>query len=341
MAKEGQENGDRENQLYVNSSINDTVISFKSNDKDPTKIGYESSLQGFELPKRDDLTVNTTYNQILNLSHEKLETFDYIFIDESHALTNDISFRADTISELIYHLIEFVTQKPSAKTKIVFMSGTPNVEINVIRRIMEEYQIENLFQRINVDKKYHSSPTVKLIHLEPSNSNERRDEVVSQIQEYLKEDRKVCYLFNHKEKMDDMKRLIQTKLSKNIKVGLFYSGSTGECTQNILSGKFGDYDVVLTTDYFVNGININKDGLTDKEIKEGKTSTQKYALVLDLGNKYSRSHAMNAVQAINRFRNRLCECTVFFPKIFKPDEAYPKRKFRISKCIFKICKTYI
>ena len=329
MAKEALENGDRENQFFSNSSINDTILSFKSNNKESIKINYETSLHGVPLDG-DDLVTHTTYDQILNLTYDKLATFDYIFIDESHALTSDMSFRSDTIASLIYHLIEFVAKDPDSKTKIIFMSGTPNVEIKVIFQIMKEYRVENLFQRIVVDKEYGVTPTVHLTHLDTTNKAEREDAFITQIGEYLKGGRKVCYIFNNKDKMGEVERMIQTKLSNKIKVGLFYSGSTGECTQNILSGKFGDYDVVLTTDYFVNGININKDGLTEEEIKAGIVSTQKYAVIVDIGSRHSHINAMNTIQAINRFRNRLCEATVFFPKIFKKDDTNSERKFHFG-----------
>ena len=110
MAKEALENGDRENQFFSNSSINDTILSFKSNNKESIKINYETSLHGVPLDG-DDLVTHTTYDQILNLTYDKLATFDYIFIDESHALTSDMSFRSDTIASLIYHLIEFVAKR--------------------------------------------------------------------------------------------------------------------------------------------------------------------------------------------------------------------------------------
>ncbi|MDP5092255.1 MAG: DEAD/DEAH box helicase family protein [Polaribacter sp.] len=330
MAKEASDKGDRQNQIFVHSGMEETALTFKSQNKEKVSIKHDKSLHNVTLPKDNDLVVHTTYNQILNLSHEKLTTFDYVFIDESHALTNDIEFRADTIAQLIYHLVEFVAKNPHTKTKIIFMSGTPNVETKVLLDIMRDNDIDDLFQRIIVDKEYKVTPSINLTHLDSSIKSEREDSVINQINNYLKEDRKVCYIFNNKEKMDEMKRLIQTKLSNKIKVGLFYSGSTGECTENIISGKFGDFDVVLTTNYFINGINIDGDGLTDNDKKAGKTSTQKYAVVLDLGLKYSCISSMDTIQTINRFRNRLCHCTVFFPKIFKPDEDKPSRKFHFG-----------
>ncbi|MCG1035766.1 DEAD/DEAH box helicase family protein [Polaribacter sargassicola] len=271
--------------------------------------------------------VNTTYNQILNLTHTQLATFDYIFIDECHALTSDLNFRSETIANLIFHLIEFIAQCPDAKTSIIFMSGTPNVETLIIPKIMEEYSIGDLFHQIVVTKEYTESPTINLVHLDTIDNSKRYNVVMNQIKQYLKQGRKSLCIFNYKEKMDVLHRDIQAKLGKKIKVGLFYSGSTGACTDNILSSKFGDYDVVLTTNYFINGININKDGLAEDDIKAGKTSTQKYGVVIDLGNKYSHISAIDTIQATNRFRNRLCETTVFFPKIFKPDEERSNRKF--------------
>jgi hypothetical protein len=271
--------------------------------------------------------VNTSYDQVLHIPYKKLATFGYVNIDECHRLTSDLSFRSETIANLIFYLIEFVVQYPDAKTKIVFMSGTPNVETLVIPKIMEEYGIGDLFQPILVTKEYTESPTINLVHLDTKDNSKRYNVVTNQIKEYLKEDRKSLCIFNFKEKMPEILRDIQAKLGKEIKVGLFYSGSTGTCTGNILSSKFDDYDVILTTDYFINGININKDGLTEEDIKAGKTSTQKYGVVIDLGNKYRRISAIDTIQATNRFRSRLCETTVFFPKIFKPDEERPDRKF--------------
>ena len=206
MAKEGQEKGDRNNQLYVNSSINDTVLSFRSDDKEPIRIDFETSLRNIELSKRDDLVINTTYDQILNLSHNQIATFEYLFIDESHALTNDLDFRADKIAALIYHLIEFVAKNPDAKTKIVFMSGTPNVETIVIHEIMKDYKIERLFQRIIVEKEYAVAPKINLIHLDTNNKIKREDSGMKQIEEYLNNQRKVVYIFNNKEKMAEMEK---------------------------------------------------------------------------------------------------------------------------------------
>jgi hypothetical protein len=271
--------------------------------------------------------LSTTYNQVPNFTDEELATFDYVNIDESHIITNEITFRTQAFTRLIYRLIEFTAKNPDAKTKIVFMSGTPNVETLVIPKIMEEYGIGDLFQKIVVKKQYAKAPTIRLTHLDTKENKKRKNAVMKQISEYINQNRKVVVVFNNKEKMDAFHQDINTNISKEINVGLFYSGSTGACTQNILSGKFGDYDVVLTTSYFINGININKDGLTEEDIKTGKTSTQKYGVVIDLGNKYSHISAIDTIQVTNRFRNRLCETTVFFPKIFKPDEERPDRKF--------------
>jgi hypothetical protein len=327
IAKEGWDEQNRPNQIYVNSTIDDTVKSFKEKDSDPIKVNYYKTLRGADLPTSDELVIHCTFDQILNVSHEVMATFDYVFIDEAHTLSDGLEYRSDTISSLIYHIVEFVAKKRTCKTKIIFMSGTPNVETHVIKEIMKSYEVGTLFQRIIVDKKYKKKPTIHLTHLDSNNSLERADAVISQINTYIKQGRKVCQIFNNKAKMDEYVREIQSKLSSSIKVGLFYSGSEGECTQNILSGKFGDFDVLLTTTFFINGININKDGLSDKDIEKGKTSTQKYGVIIDLGNKYSRINSMNAIQAINRFRNRECHTTVFLPKIFKTDEKNTKRKF--------------
>lgn len=78
--------------------------------------------------------------------------------------------------------------------------------------------------------------------------------MISQVNKYLKQGRKVCHIFNNKVKMDCFIREIQDKLSSNIKVGLFYSGSEGECIRNIQSGKFGGFVVVLATTYILTPI---------------------------------------------------------------------------------------
>ena len=295
MAKEGWDEQNRPHQIFVNSSIEETVKSFKKTNAEELRVNYEKTLRGFDLPKSDNLVIHCTYDQILNLSHEDMATFDYIFIDEAHTLSDGISYRADVISGLIYHIIEFVAKKRNNKTKIIFMSGTPNVETHVIPEIMERYQIKSLFQRIIIDKKYKIRPILRLTHLDTDNQIERSDAVVSQINRYLKQGRKVCHIFNYKAKMDEYIREIQVKLSSSLKIGLFYSKSEGECTQNILSGKFGDYDVVLVTTFFINGININKDGLTEEDVKKGKISTQKYGLVVDLGNIHTKVSAMDTI----------------------------------------------
>ena len=325
--KDNIENGGSRTEIHSNSTMDKTFICFKSKNEKSEKISWKLGLLGVDLPKDEDLLINTTYNQILNLTHNQLATFNYIFIDESHCITNDLSFRSETIADLIFYLIEFIAKYPDAKTKIVFMSGTPNVETLVIPKIMEEYGLENLFQRVIVKKEYALSPKMYLTHLDTSDKLERKNAVLRQIHNYLKGDRKVVYIFNNKDKMDSFKREINSKLVTNIKIGLFYSGSEGECTENILSSKFGGFDVVLTTNYFINGININKDGITEEEFKNGKTSTQKYAVVIDLGNKYSCISAIDTIQATNRFRNRLCETTVFLPKMFKEDKNRSDRDF--------------
>ncbi|QXP72518.1 hypothetical protein H0I31_02115 [Tenacibaculum sp. AHE15PA] len=323
IAKEAWDEENRPDQVFVNSNIENTLKSFKKKDTEVIRVNYEKTLRGKELPKSDNLVVHCTYNQVLNISHEEMTTFDYIFIDEAHTLSDGLDYRADVISRLIHHIIEFVAKKIKCKTKVIFMSGTPNVETHVIPELMERYHIKSLFQRIIVDKNYERKPIIHLTHLDTNNSSERFDEVVNQMNKYLKEERKVCHIFNNKAKMDDCIREIQTKLSSDIKVGVFYSGSEGKCTQNILSGKFGDYDIVLATTFFINGININKDGLT----KEGGISTQKYGVIIDLGVFHTKISAINAIQAINRFRNRLIHSTVFLPKIFKPDPKNSSRKF--------------
>ncbi len=327
IAKEAWDEENRPDQVFVNSNIEDTLKSFKKKNNEAMKVNYESTLKGKDLPKSDDLVVHCTYNQVLNLSHEQLATFDYIFIDEAHTLSDGLDYRADVISDLIHYIIEFVSRKRDCKTKIIFMSGTPNVETHVISELMERDHIKSLFQRIIVDKNYKRKPIIHLTHLDTDDSKERFDEVVNQMNKYLKQGRKVCHIFNNKAKMDECIREIQTKLSSDIKVGLFYSGSEGKCTQNILSGKFGDYDIVLATTFFINGININKDGVTEDEIKQGKISTQKYGVIIDLGAIHTKISAINAIQTINRFRNRQIHSTVFLSKIFKPDPKNSSREF--------------
>jgi hypothetical protein len=318
-------------QLFSNSGIEDTLMSFKKEDEEIIKVSYENSLREVDLPSGKELVVSTTYNQVLNLSHEQLATFSYIFIDEAHSLSDGLNYRADVISALIFHLVQFIAKKrDNCKTKIIFMSGTPNVETHVIPELMEEYSIKSLFQRIIVDKKYKVSPILNLTHLDTEDTAEREDAVINQINTYIKQGRKVCHIFNNKSKMDEYIRSLQSKLSEKIKVGLFYSGSIGTCTQNILQGKFGEYDVVLATTYFINGININRDGLTPKDIESGVTSNQKYGMVIDLGRRHTKVNAMDAIQAINRFRNRKCHATVFLPKIFKADAKNTSRTFNFK-----------
>lgn len=313
-ASEAWTNQDRGDQIFVNSSIESTLRSFKESDSESIRVNYETSLKNTNLSKNPDLVIHSTYNQVLNVSHEDLSTIDYVFIDEAHTLSDGLSYRSDVISKLMHHLIEFVAKKPKAKTKIIFMTGTPNVETHVIPELMEEYGVKHLYQRLIINKKYKVRPTVHLTHLDSLDSSERINCVINQINSYIKQGRKVCHIFNNKAKMDSYIREIQSRLSGNIKVGLFYSGSSGKCTRDILDGRFGEYDVVLTTTYFINGINIEKDGV---EVGSNKPSNQKYGVVIDLGQGHTKVNAMDAVQAINRFRNRLCHATVFFPKIFK------------------------
>lgn len=326
-ASEAWENGDRNSQMFVNSAIETTLLSFKKTDKEAIKVNFENSLKDAVISDDKELVIHTTYNQIMNLSFEDLETFDYIFIDESHTLSEGLTYRSDVISGLLSYLVEFISRKRKSKTKIIFMSGTPNVETHVIPELMDEYNIKNLFQRIIINKSYKRSPIVHLNHLDTTNPEDRQNAVIKQINKYIKQGRKVCHIFNNKSKMDQYIRDIQTKLSDNIKVGLFYSGSSGECTRNILAGKMGDYDVILATTYFINGINIEKDGLTEEDIKNGVESLQKYGVIIDLGQNHTKVSAMDAVQTINRFRNRLCNATVFLPKIFKEDPYNPSRPF--------------
>lgn len=318
---------ENEVQLFVNSTIEKTLNSLKNSDNETIKLNHEKTLKGTEIPKNIELAILTTYNQILNISHEDMATFDYIVIDECHTLSDGLSYRADVIAKLMNYLVEFVAKKRKSKTKIIFMTGTPNVEALVIPNLMEEQSIGDLFQIIKINKKYKVRPTMYLTHLDTTDVKTRDETVIAEIKKYLKENRKVVQIFNNREKMDDYRRELQTKISSDIKIGLFYSGSTGTCRENILAGKIGDYDIVLATTYFINGINIYLDNISKDEVSKGGTSPQKYAVVIDLGNMHKKVSALDAIQAINRFRNRLCKCTVFLPKIFKPDLNNDLRKF--------------
>lgn len=319
------ENND--NQIFVNSSIEETLNSLKTSDKESIKLNHAKTLKGTEISKDPEHVIHTTYNQLINISYEDMATFDYVVIDEAHTLSDGLDYRSDVIGDLIHYLVEFVAKNRNSKTKIIFMTGTPNVETHVIQEVMEEFQVKSLFQRIIVNKEYKITPLMHLVHLDTEDAEERQNTIIRQIDTYLKQERKVCYVFNHKAKMDEYIREIQTKLSPDIKVGLFYSGSSGECTKNILAGKFGEYDVVLTTSYFINGININKDGITREDFENGKKSTQKYGVVIDLDGVHTRVNAMDSIQIINRFRNRQCHSSIFLPKIFKPDLKNTSRKF--------------
>ncbi|MCG1034841.1 DEAD/DEAH box helicase family protein [Polaribacter sargassicola] len=314
-------------QLFVNSTIEKTLNSFKSSNEESIKLNYSKTLNGFQIPENKNLTLQTTYNQILNISHEDMATFDYVVIDECHTLSDGLSYRAEVIARLMNYLIEFVAKKRKSKTKIIFMTGTPNVETLVIPELMEKQSIKDLFQIIKIDKEYKKTPVMYLTHLDTVDVKIRKDTVITEIKKYLKKGRKVVQIFNNKEKMDEYRRELQTKISADIKIGLFYSGSEGHCTENILSGKFGDYDIVLATIYFINGININLDNITNEEHSNGGTSTQQYAVIIDLGNIHTKVSALDAIQTINRFRNRLCYSTVFLPKIFKPNLNDTSKKF--------------
>ena len=320
---------DGDGQLFVNYTIEDTLKSFKKSDSETIKLNYMKTLNGAEIPKNKSLVIQTTYNQILNISHEDMATFNYVVIDESHTLSDGLSYRADIIAKLMNYLIEFVAKKRNSKTKIIFMTGTPNVEALVIPELMEKQAIKHLFQIIKVDKKYRVTPKMYLTHLDTVDAKMRKDTVIAEIKRNIKQGRKVVQIFNNKEKMDNYRRELLTKISPEVSVGLFYSGSKGDCTENILSGKFGDYDIVLATTYFMNGININFDNITKQEYSKGggSASKQKYAVIIDLGNIHTKVSALDAIQTINRFRNRLCNCIVFLPKIFKPNLNDASRKF--------------
>ena len=328
IAKEAWTLQNREKQAFIHSKIQKVIDGFKDKDEDKKMINYEKSLHDFNFHKID--TVHTTYNQLLNMPHSEMALLDYIYIDEVHTLANSLEYRDDVIAKLIHHIIDFVASKPKAKTKIIFQSGTPSLEYLVLQEMIQATSINHLFQTIKVDKDYRKKPILHLTPLETSDSSERTDAVISQIRKYHNEGRKVCHIFNNKKGMSNYIREIQTKLGKNLKVGLFYSGSKGKCTQNILSGKFDEYDVILTTTYFFNGLNINTDGLSEDDIIKGKTSTQKYGVVIDLAKKHTKVNAIDAIQAINRFRNRECQATIFLPQLFKEDKRFPSRKFNYN-----------
>jgi hypothetical protein len=318
---------DKGAKLFSHSNIENFIESLKKSDDESIPFNYEKTLKGKDLPIVEELVVYTTYNQLLNMTFEELATEEYIVIDESHSLSDGLDYRAGIVAEVIHYLIEFVRRRAKAKTKIIFMSGTPNVETHVVQDIMQEHKLDHLYQRVIINKKYKYKPTIHLTHLDTNNSEQRSDAVIRQIHKYYKQRRKVVHIFNYKDKMDNYIREIQSKLSTDIKVGLFYSGSKGECTSNILEGKLGDYDVILTTTYFINGININKDGINEDDFLAGKSSTQEYGVVIDLGKTHTKINASDAVQAINRFRNRKCHATVFFPKVFRINQNNTSRKF--------------
>lgn len=115
MTMENLIRGGREDQLFVNSTIGETVKSFKLSNPNTHEINYRQSLKSFDLLLEDFKVINTTYNQVLTKSASELAHLDYIFIDESHALANDISFRSEVITALIEHLTEFICKKPSPK----------------------------------------------------------------------------------------------------------------------------------------------------------------------------------------------------------------------------------
>lgn len=309
---------DNRSAVFANSTIEPTIRGFKKSDTESLKVKFEPTLRGVEVSKTD--VIHTSYNQLLNIPYSEMEKVDYIFVDEAHVLSADMSYRSDVITKLLNYLMEFLAKKQHCKTKIIFMSGTPSIETNVIKELMKEHHIDRMFQRIIVKKSYNITPIMHLTHLDTTDTEERVDAVTSKINDYIKQGRKVCHIFNNKAKMDQYIREIQSKLSPEIKVGLFYSGSIGECTNNILMGMFGKYDVVLATNFIVNGINIERDGLTEEDILAGKKSKQKYGVVIDLGQSHTSVNALDAIQTINRFRNRLCHSTVFLPKIFRPSK---------------------
>ncbi|WP_298946234.1 hypothetical protein [uncultured Polaribacter sp.] len=313
--------------LFSHSKIEEVIGNLKKTDDETIRFDYEKTFKGKNIPNDSELVIHTTYNQILNISYEELATQDYITIDECHSLSDGIDYRATLIAEVISYLIEFVRRKVDATTKIIFMSGTPNVETHVLQDLLQEYELDHLYQRVIVNKKYKNQPIVNIRHLDTNNGEQRSNAVIEQIHKYYKRGRKVVHIFNYKEKMDKYVREIQSKLDANIKVGLFYSGSKGVCRDNILKGKFGDFDVILTTTYFINGININKDGITEDDFLARESSKQEYGVVIDLGKTHTKINASDAVQAINRFRNRKCYATIFFPKLFRTDHYNTNRKF--------------
>jgi hypothetical protein len=313
--------------VFVHANIEKVVNGFKKSSDETLRFLNHSTLKGYQIPNHKDFAIHCTYDQILNLEYKDMATFDYIFIDEAHVLASSLDYRSDKILSLINHLVNFVGSRKTIKTKIIFMSGTPNVEFQVIPAILKQRNLYDLFQAIKVEKKYGTNPIIHLVHSDAEKKSERIDLVISQIKKYLDQGRKVCHIFNNKAKMDEYIREIQTKLGNDIKVGLYYSKSKGQCTENIMTGKFEDFDVVLATTYFFNGININSDGLSEKERSSGKTSTQKYGVVVDLGTLHSRISAIDCIQAVNRFRSRQCDCTVFLPKLFLTDSQNLNRKF--------------
>ena len=145
---------DKGPKLFSHSNIENFIESLKNSDDETIPFNYEKTLKGKDLPKEEELVVFTTYNQILNITFEELATLEYIVIDESHSLSDGLGYRADIIAEVIHYLIEFIRRKAKAKTKIIFMSGTPNVETHVVQDLLQEYKLDHLYQRVIVNKKY-------------------------------------------------------------------------------------------------------------------------------------------------------------------------------------------
>jgi superfamily II DNA or RNA helicase len=114
-ASEAWHSGNRGDQIFSNSQIEPTLRGFKKYDSESLKVNYETTLRGADLSKAK--VVHSTYNQIMNIPYEDLAEFDYIFIDECHVISTDMSYRSDVITALLNYLIEFVAKKQSGKTE--------------------------------------------------------------------------------------------------------------------------------------------------------------------------------------------------------------------------------
>lgn len=325
-ASEAWHSDNRDDQVFSNSVIEPTLRGFKKRSDESLKVRHQNSVRDIKIDGTIGV-IHGTYNQVYNMSFDEMEKLDYIMIDECHVIPTDVSYRSEVVAKLLSHLFDFIAKRPDAKTRIIFMTGTPSVEVETIKTIMNIFNIGDKFQRLLVEKKYLVRPQMDLVYLNGRDEPNRQRIIMDQIKLYLKQGRKIVYVINDKKRIVQYSRELQLAISPDIRVGSFYSGSRGKCTNNILMGLFGEYDIVLTTSYFVNGINIERDGLSEQDILDGKKSKQKYGVVMDLGDSATRLNAMDTIQTINRFRNRICHATIYIPEIFKLN-ANPEAKWK-------------